>query len=63
MAKKQTDETRDYQQAKLRVEELRSQIAYHEHRYFVLDEPEISRRRSSTSSWSSCASWRRGTPS
>jgi len=35
-------ETREYQQAKLRVEELRSQIAYHEHRYFVLDSPEIS---------------------
>ncbi len=35
-------QTRDYQQAKLRVEELRSQIAYHEHRYFVLDSPEIS---------------------
>jgi DNA ligase (NAD+) len=35
-------ETRDYQEAKLRVEELRSQIAYHEHRYFVLDDPEIS---------------------
>ncbi|MDP9238827.1 MAG: NAD-dependent DNA ligase LigA [Chloroflexota bacterium] len=35
-------ETRDFQQAKLRVEELRSQIAYHEHRYFVLDSPEIS---------------------
>ena len=45
MAKKQTDETRDYQQAKLRVEELRSQIAYHEHRYFVLDEPGDLRRR------------------
>ena len=42
MPRKQTDDTRDYQQAKLRVEELRSQIAYHEHRYFVLDEPEIS---------------------
>ena len=42
MPQKQTDETRDYQQAKLRIEELRSQIAYHEHRYFVLDEPEIS---------------------
>ena len=42
MPKKQTDDTRDYQQAKLRVEELRAQIAYHEHRYFVLDEPEIS---------------------
>jgi DNA ligase (NAD+) len=35
-------ETRDYQQAKLRTEELRSQIAYHEHRYFVLDAPEIT---------------------
>ncbi|HYM16331.1 MAG TPA: NAD-dependent DNA ligase LigA [Dehalococcoidia bacterium] len=35
-------ETRAYQQAKLRVEELRAQIAYHEHRYFVLDQPEIS---------------------
>ncbi len=42
MPKKQTDVTRDYQQAKLRVEELRAQIAYHEHRYFVLDEPEIA---------------------
>ena len=30
------------QQAKLRVEELRSQIAYHDYRYFVLDSPEIS---------------------
>lgn len=36
------DETRAFQQAKLRVEELRSQVAYHEHRYFVLDSPEIS---------------------
>ncbi len=35
-------ETREFQQAKARVEELRSQIAYHEHRYFVLDSPEIS---------------------
>jgi DNA ligase (NAD+) len=35
-------ESRDFQRAKLRVEELRSQIAYHEHRYFVLDQPEIS---------------------
>ena len=35
-------ETRAYEQAKQRVEELRSQIAYHEHRYFVLDQPEIS---------------------
>ena len=37
-----TAETREFQEAKLRVEELRSQIAYHEHRYFVLDQPEIS---------------------
>jgi DNA ligase (NAD+) len=35
-------ETRDVQEAKLRVEELRSQILYHEHRYYVLDQPEIS---------------------
>jgi len=30
------------QEAKLRVEELRSQIAYHDYRYYVLDSPEIS---------------------
>ncbi|HEY8173490.1 MAG TPA: NAD-dependent DNA ligase LigA, partial [Dehalococcoidia bacterium] len=36
------ESTRDFQQAKLRVEELRSQIAYHDHRYFVLDAPEVS---------------------
>ena len=35
-------DTRDYEQAKQRAEELRTQIAYHEHRYFVLDAPEIS---------------------
>ncbi len=35
-------DTADFQQAKLRVEELRSLIAYHEHRYFELDAPEIS---------------------
>lgn len=29
-------------QAKLRVEELRAQIAYHDYRYYVLNEPEIS---------------------
>jgi DNA ligase (NAD+) len=33
---------RALQDAKLRVEELRSQINYHNYRYFVLDEPEIS---------------------
>jgi DNA ligase (NAD+) len=37
-----TAETAEFQQAQARVEELRSQIAYHEHRYFVLDDPEIS---------------------
>jgi DNA ligase (NAD+) len=35
-------EERAVQEAKLRVEELRSQIAYHDYRYFVLDSPEIS---------------------
>ncbi|MBI2761736.1 MAG: NAD-dependent DNA ligase LigA [Chloroflexi bacterium] len=33
---------RALQQAKPRVEELRSQINYHNHRYHVLDDPEIS---------------------
>jgi DNA ligase (NAD+) len=33
---------RQLQEAKLRVEELRSQIAYHDYRYYVLDSPEIS---------------------
>ena len=32
----------ELQSAKLRVEELRSQISYHDHRYHVLDQPEIS---------------------
>ncbi|MDP3767870.1 MAG: NAD-dependent DNA ligase LigA, partial [Dehalococcoidia bacterium] len=31
----------ELQRAKLRVEELRSQIGYHDYRYFVLDQPEI----------------------
>jgi DNA ligase (NAD+) len=35
-------ETKSYEDAKLRADELRAQIAYHEHRYFVLDDPEIS---------------------
>jgi DNA ligase (NAD+) len=35
-------ETRDYQQAQLRVEELRFEIARHEKLYFELDAPEIS---------------------
>ena len=33
---------RQLHEAKLRVEELRSQIAYHDYRYYVLDSPEIS---------------------
>jgi DNA ligase (NAD+) len=33
---------RELQAAKLRVEELRSQINYHNYRYYVLDEPEIA---------------------
>src|SRR3989337_3229480 len=37
-----TDVDQDLQRSKLRVEELRSQIAYHDYRYFVLDSPEIS---------------------
>jgi DNA ligase (NAD+) len=35
-------EEREAQEAKLRVEELRSQIAYHDYRYYVLDSPEVS---------------------
>jgi DNA ligase (NAD+) len=37
-----TPEERDAQTAKLRVEELRSQINYHDYHYHVLDSPEIS---------------------
>jgi len=36
------EEDRDLQAVKLRVEELRSLIAYHDYRYYVLDSPEIS---------------------
>jgi len=36
------DADQDLQRAKLRVEELRADIAYHDYRYFVLDQPEIS---------------------
>jgi len=32
----------ELQRAKLRVEELRSQIAYHDYRYYVLNQPEVS---------------------
>ncbi len=56
-------ETREYQQAKLRVEELRAQIAYHEHRYFVLDQPEISDAEFDAPRAASCASSRRSTRS
>jgi hypothetical protein len=31
------EEPPDFHRAQLRTEELRSQIAYHEHHYFVLD--------------------------
>src|SRR5688572_10891193 len=37
-----TGEEREAQEAKLRVEELRSQIAYHDYRYYVLDSPEVT---------------------
>ncbi|HEX9718065.1 MAG TPA: NAD-dependent DNA ligase LigA, partial [Actinomycetota bacterium] len=33
---------RDRAAAKLRVEELREQINYHNYRYYVLDEPDVS---------------------
>src|SRR3990172_8116795 len=36
------DADQELQRAKLRVEELRSQIHYHDYRYFVLNQPEIS---------------------
>ncbi|MBE3109019.1 MAG: NAD-dependent DNA ligase LigA, partial [Acidobacteria bacterium] len=36
------EEDRDLQSVKLRVEELRSLIAYHDYRYYVLDSPEIT---------------------
>jgi DNA ligase (NAD+) len=39
--KETTVEQRDAQEAKLRVEDLRSQINYHNYRYHVLDSPEI----------------------
>ena len=37
-----TDVDQEFQRAKLRVEELRSQIAYHDYRYYVLTQPEVS---------------------
>jgi DNA ligase (NAD+) len=37
-----TQDERDAQTAKNRVEELRSQIAYHDYRYYTLDSPEVS---------------------
>ena len=40
--KETTAEERDAQTAKNRVEELRSEINYHDYRYHVLDSPEVS---------------------
>jgi DNA ligase (NAD+) len=37
-----TQDEREAQEAKLRVEELRSQVNYHDYRYHVLDSPEIA---------------------
>lgn len=37
-----TTENRAYQEAQLRVEELRSEISQHDYRYYVLDDPIIS---------------------
>ena len=37
-----TEAQRDLEAARLQVEELRSRVRYHEHRYHVLDDPEIS---------------------
>ena len=37
-----TDVDQELQGAKLRVEELRAKISYHDYRYHVLDQPEIS---------------------
>jgi DNA ligase (NAD+) len=37
-----TQDDREAQEAKLRVEELRSQVNYHDYRYHVLDSPEVS---------------------
>jgi DNA ligase (NAD+) len=42
MTQEATREDRATQEAKLRVEELRSQINYHDYRYYVLDQPEIA---------------------
>jgi DNA ligase (NAD+) len=36
------NEDAELQRAKLRVEELRSQIAFHDYRYYVLNQPEVS---------------------
>ena len=32
----------DQDQAKIKIENLRKSIEYHNHRYYVLDDPEIS---------------------
>src|SRR6202162_50833 len=36
------NEDADLQRAKLRVEELRSQGAFHDYRYYILTQPEVS---------------------
>jgi DNA ligase (NAD+) len=36
------NEDAELQQSKLRVEELRSQVAYHDYRYYILNEPEVA---------------------
>ena len=42
MMSESTTDDRELAEATLRVEELRSQIGYHDYRYYVLDSPEIS---------------------
>jgi DNA ligase (NAD+) len=42
MRRDQLADEREAQEAKLRVEELRSQVNYHDYRYHVLDQPEIA---------------------
>jgi len=47
-----TQDEREAQEAKLRVEELRSQVNYHDYRYHVLDSPEVSDYAASATSLS-----------
>ena len=41
MTQPSTSDTREYESARERVEELRTQIRYHDYRYYTLAEPEI----------------------